>query len=110
MRIITEKTLVCGKKYRRIIGFEGLLDHFQLPKEYGETYPHICAVFPSSYDYTPGALCVAYGVFDFKCLTRGNVYGEEFFQTQLKTIREAAKRLAKINKKLRWEGREDFII
>lgn len=104
IKIKTEKIIENGKKKRKIISVEGLLEHGELPEEYTEA----------------GDSCYRLG--DTICISTepvnpiiGSTYSEEAIQRYLGRIKKCGERLHSINKKIallkqRWVGEETFII
>lgn len=111
MKIYTEKCVIRGEKYRKILGFEGVLKEAKLPKEYTLGYPRVVLETWSGYEYLAivdeeGRRCVMYA---------DESYKEEEFQEMLTAIEKAGYRLHEIMKKVRelkevWNGEETFII
>lgn len=111
MKIYTEKCVVRGEKYRKILGFEGVLKEAKLPKEYTISYPRVVLETFCGEEYLAivdekGRRTVMYSDHHYK---------EDEFQEMLTAIEKAGERLYEINKKVReleevWRGEETFII
>ena len=111
MRIYTEKCVIRGEKYRKILGFEGVLKEAELPKEYTISYPRVVLESFCGEEYLAivdekGRRCVMYS---------DHYYKEDEFQEMLTAIEKAGERLYEINKKVKeleevWKGEETFII
>lgn len=115
IKIVTEKCVVDGKRYRGVVSLEGILTRNELPKEY------LVSGFPAFFWNS------AYGVhvdnrirnsFLLKCkddepLLEAKVYPENEFQQIISYIRKAGENLKRINQKLKlesWKGKEEFVI
>ena len=111
MKIYTEKCVIRGEKRRKILGFEGVLEGLELPKEYVLGYPRVTLESHCGYEYLAivdekGRRTVMYA---------DESYKEDEFQEMIKAIEKAGYRLHEINKKVKeleevWKGEETFII
>lgn len=111
MKLYTEKCVIRGEKYRKILGFEGVLEKNKLPKEYTQGYPRVvlesfCGEKYLSVVDEKGRRTVMYS---------DHYYEENEFQEMITAIEKAGERLYEINKKVKeleevWRGEETFII
>lgn len=132
--ILTEKVMVGDTPCRKIVGFEGILGHDELPDKYLEGTPRFvfnpecngsrfifngekieyvpCAGKPNCGVVNPSAPCGldAFSAWrPYECLVKpGDVLPEPAFQELLTWLKRAGSRLAKIRKqeKVAWAGEE----
>jgi len=110
IKIKTEKVVLRGVAYRKVIEISGVLPKSELPDEYIAGRDH-SGENPCIFAHD-GAIIV------FSCaghLYTGHSYPEADFQRSITAIKAAGNRLHEINKKTRattqtWNGEETFII
>lgn len=111
MKIYTEKIVLRGEKYRKVLGFEGVLEKDKLPKEYTISYPRVVLETFCGEKYLV--------ILDEKgrrySMYSDRHYKEDEFQEMLKAMEKAGEKLYEINKKVKeleevWRGEETFII
>ena len=104
IKIETEKVIVEGRRFRRILRIE-MLTAQQLPKEYIRNAPYVvllngCVVARERDSETSYYMLSIIGA----------LIPEEYYQQALKFIELCRNRLQKINKRLSWEGTETITI
>lgn len=129
-RIRTDKIIVDGIKCRKVISFEGILGHNELPKEYLKGYPafwieemwhpygHVFqngemrwANVGTKHDVffsLPPWTKIDVGKFNFAGIQEGSIWPEATWQELVKWMKRAGARLAAIRKREKdsWKGEE----
>ena len=128
-KILFEKILVNGIKCRKITGFEGILQHAELPKKYIEGCPAfwyegeaplgahvfngVCMDWQLPDDscetvrvYLPPGAKIDVGQYGFCGMNVGDIWPESTYQELLTWLKRAGSRLAKIRREEReaWSG------
>ena len=115
IKIMTEKLIVDGKRYRGLVSWEGFFRIGELPQEYMDSMGAAFYSNPrfdlTSNDKSKRALLI-------RCrsettLLEAKVYPEREFQEILSYIKKAGENLKRINQRLKlesWKGKEEFII
>lgn len=111
MKIYTEKCVIRGEKCRKILGFEGVLEGVELPREYTLGYPRVTLESICGNEY----LAIVDEKGRRSVMYTDESYKEDEFQEMITAIEKAGYRLHQINKKVRelkevWKGEETFII
>lgn len=111
LKIHTEKIVKNGKKKRKILDWEGLMDSEDFPKGYLHTNYFFIRMFCQS------GICINIPTKKGSIpmfLEKNHIYSEEYFQKAIKAAKKAGRRLhiMRKNEKLKktWYGKETIII
>lgn len=111
IKIMTEKFIVDGKRYRGLVSWEGFFRIEELPQEYIDG---MAAAFYSNPEFNfKSERTILIRCQNGEPLLELKEYPEREFQEILSYIRKAGENLRRINQKIKleqWEGKEEFII